>query len=79
MAMARFSSSRRPEAHPTIVRRNPLGTSITGRCKALKIRPFDDLTRVLPRLPAVAGGHVDGLLPHDYATSLADAHCSRRS
>lgn len=59
--------------HPDACWRSAVIYSITGTCKLLKINPVDYLTWVLPRLAAATSGQVDGLLPHDYAATLAVA------
>ncbi len=59
--------------HPDAGWRSAVIYSITGTCKLLKISPVDYLTWVLPRLAAATSGQIDGLLPHDYAASLAAA------
>ncbi|HXE07289.1 MAG TPA: transposase domain-containing protein [Acidobacteriaceae bacterium] len=46
---------------------------ITGTCKLLKVNPVDYLTWVLPRLATATSGQTDGLLPHDYAATIAAA------
>ncbi|MGC8468531.1 MAG: DUF3631 domain-containing protein [Acetobacteraceae bacterium] len=59
--------------HPDAGWRSAVIYSITGSCALLKINPVDYLTWVLPRLVAATSGQVDGLLPHDYAATLAAA------
>jgi hypothetical protein len=39
----------------------------------LKVNPVDYLTWVLPRLATATSGQTDGLLPHDYAATIAAA------
>ena len=59
--------------HPNAGWRSAVIYSITGTCRLLKINPTDYLTWVLPRLAAATSGQVDGLLPHNYAATLAAA------
>ena len=59
--------------HPDAGWRSAVIYSITWTCKLLKINPVDYLTWVLSRLAATTSGQVDGLLPHDYAATLAAA------
>lgn len=59
--------------HPDAGWRSAVIYSITGTCKLLKTNPVDYLTWVLPRLAAATSDRVEGLLPHDYAATIAAA------
>ncbi len=59
--------------HPDAGWRSAVIYSITGTCKLLKVNPADYLTWVLPRLATATSGQVEGLMPHDYAATVAAA------
>ena len=57
--------------HPDAGWRSAVIYSITGTCKLLKVNPADYLTWVLPQLSTATSGQVEGLMPHDYAATVA--------
>jgi hypothetical protein len=57
--------------HPNAGWRSAVIYSITGTCKLLKVNPADYLAWVLPQLSTATSGQVEGLMPHDYAATVA--------
>jgi transposase len=53
--------------HPKAGWRSAVIYSIIGTCRLVQVDPFDYLSWVLPKLAAVRGVPISGLLPSDYA------------